>query len=176
MADCVEAWLDLTQKFPSRRFPDASKAVVDRSSSVFQEPMFLAAHVLHHRFNGNRLSPTQMQSAIEYVVSKLGGRDDINLYLAKQAPFSEAVFQSDVCPVVWWQAGQRMGFPSALVDVAVRLSSTVASSAGLERQFSTLRMTYGLLRTRLVVEKAGKVGFLYRVFNVTDPFDDCHEQ
>ena len=69
-----------------------------------------------------------------------------------------------------------MGFPSALVDVAVRLSSTVASSAGLERQFSTLRMTYGLLRARLGVEKAGKVGFLHRVLNATDPLDDCHEQ
>ena len=39
------------------------------------------------------------------------------------------------------------------------------STAGLERQFSTLRNTYGSVRNRLGAEKAGKLGFLFRAFN-----------
>ena len=78
------------------------------------------------------------------------------------APFSESLFENLVEPVVWWQAGNRLGFPSRLADFAVRVLSIVPSTAGLERLFSTLRLTYGLLRTNLGVEKAGKVGFLFR--------------
>ena len=56
-----------------------------------------------------------------------------------------------------------MGFPSRLVVFAIDLHACVPSTAGLERQFRTLRLTYGMLRTNLGVEKAGKVGFLFRV-------------
>ena len=41
----------------------------------------------------------------------------------------------------------------------------IGSSAGIEKQFSTLKITYGQLRTRLGVEKAGKLGFTFRALN-----------
>ena len=65
--------------------------------------------------------------------------------------------------MAWWQAGRRMGFPPLLADLVVSLLSASPSAAGLERLFRTLRLTYGLLRTNLGAEKAGKVGFLCRV-------------
>ena len=50
-------------------------------------------------------------------------------------------------------------------DMADSLVSAVASSAGLERHFSTMGMNYGTLRSRLGVEKARKLCFLYKQLN-----------
>ena len=58
------------------------------------------------------------------------------------------LFNLAVPPVAWWHAGVRAGFSSSLASLAVRLLSSVGTSGGLERQFSTLRLTYGLLRTK----------------------------
>ena len=108
------------------------------------------------------MTPAQLQLAFGFISEKVGGKEEITLFMAKAAPFSESLFENLVEPVVWWQAGNRLGFPSRLADFAVRVLSIVPSTAGLERLFSTLRLTYGLLRTNLGVEKAGKVGFLFR--------------
>ena len=72
---------------------------------------------------------------------------------------------STVNPGVWWVAGERIGLDNGLWDVALRLVTGVANSAGLERQFSAMRVTYGLLRASLGVEKAGKLAFCYRSLN-----------
>ena len=75
------------------------------------------------------------------------------------------ILRNKVNPVVWWVAGKRIGFDSGLCDMALRLVTDVANSAGLERRFSTMRVTYGLLQASLGVEKAGKLAFCYRSLN-----------
>ena len=52
-----------------------------------------------------------------------------------------------------------------LVQIACSIVTAVASSAGLERYFSTLGLTYGTLRSSLGVEKAGKMAFLFKQLN-----------
>ena len=52
-----------------------------------------------------------------------------------------------------------------LVDYASTLANAISSSAGLERCFSTLGLTYGKLRSSLGVEKAGKLAFLFKQLN-----------
>jgi hypothetical protein len=84
--------------------------------------------------------------------------------LAGLPPF-DCNFLSSDNPLAWWVAGRRLGFPEDLCTIAQELLSSVCSSAGLERFFSTMRVTYGELRTQLGVEKSGKLSFLYRVLN-----------
>ena len=55
--------------------------------------------------------------------------------------------------------GARSGFPAELCDMANRLLSCEATFASIERLFSTLRVTYGLLRSELGVKKAGELTF-----------------
>ena len=62
---------------------------------------------------------------------------------------------------VWF----ALRLPAGLADLGLRLASAVPTSAGLERQFSRLRQTYGLLRGRLGVEKCGKLGLLFQLLN-----------
>ena len=53
------------------------------------------------------------------------------------------------------------GFPSELVNLAIKLMTCVASAAGLECQLSTLRSSYGQLRQRPGVAKRIKEYFLF---------------
>ena len=78
----------------------------------------------------------------------------------------------DQGPDIWWVAGAKLGFPPKLSELATRLASTNSTSAALERQLSTMRITPGLLRTRLGVEKARKMSFCQRVLNRGDPVGD----
>ena len=52
-----------------------------------------------------------------------------------------------------------------LADTFDLWKAVLASSAGLERSFSTLSFTYGKLRSSLGVEKAGKMAFLWKQLN-----------
>ena len=93
---------------------------------------------------------------------------DVSNYLANESPYSEYLFWSDykdVKPMAWWKSGRRLGFSEKLCDIVESLVGAVASSVGLEMQFSTLGLTYGTLRSQLGVEKAGKLAFLYKQFN-----------
>ena len=90
--------------------------------------------------------------------------EQLTLFLAKDSPYN-VPYLSVNCPGSWWKAGERFGFSSALCIVARRVITAVPNSAGLERQFSTLRVTYGTLRNRLGVEKAGKLAFCFRSFH-----------
>ena len=112
--------------------------------------------------HSDRLSPAQIQAACEFIRGFAPGAQDALLqYIAKDGPYASVLFESTVGCSVWWEAGLRLGFDPSLTDCALRLSAIVDSTAGLERHFSRLRLTYGMLRSRLAVEKAGKLAFLY---------------
>ena len=67
------------------------------------------------------------------------------------------------CYVV--RSGVKLGFNSNFAEFSGTLVESVTSSAGLERQFSTIGMSYGKLRSNLDVQKTGKMAFLYRQLN-----------
>ena len=85
-------------------------------------------------------------------------------FIAKEPPYSASLFEGSylkVDPMSCSKSGKRLGVSESLIKVAVSLCSALASSSGLERHFSRLGLTYGCLRTRLGVEKAGKLAFLH---------------
>ena len=88
--------------------------------------------------------------------------------MARHEPFSNELFGESyigVQPGTWWASGKKLGFNSNLIEVATSITTCVASSGGLERQFSTLGMNYGKLRSNLEVQKSGRIAFLYRQLN-----------
>ena len=120
----------------------------------------LAAYLIDHRFCGKSLSPLETAEVNAYIESL---DDDLIpktvKFIAKEPPYSASLFEGSylkVDPILWWKSGKRLGFSESLIKVAV---SAVASSSGLERHFSRLGLTYGCLRTRLGVAKAGKLAF-----------------
>ena len=122
----------------------------------------LVAYLIDHRFFGKFLSALETAQANAYFES-LG--DDLIpetvQFIAEEPPSSASLFDGSylkVDPISCWKSGKRWGFNESLIKLAVSLCSAVASS-GLERHFSRWGLTYGCLRTRLGVAKAGKLAF-----------------
>ena len=51
------------------------------------------------------------------------------------------------------------------MDLCHQVLGAVASSAGIEHEFSTIGLGHSKLRNRLGVEKAGKLVLIYKVLN-----------
>lgn len=167
LGQAVELWIDLIEKIP--RNLGGRDDVIQRSKQALECPFFLLANALDPRFAGARLTPEQLDKARQF--SEEEGPEvaqALNLYLARANPFRQGMFHPNADPVAWWHAGQMSGFPPALCSLAIRLSCCLASTASLERNFSTLGFVYGQKRTLLGVEKAGKLTFLFRALNSAD--------
>ena len=149
--------------------PAVKNMAKQRAQEMLQEPCFLAANLLDPRYFGQRLSAQQLREAMGFIKAANPLTEDaLTQYIAKASPYEPGILGRNVNPGVWWTAGKRLGFDENLCQVAMMLVTAVANSAGLERQFSTMRATYGDLRQRLGVEKAGKITFCHRALHAWD--------
>jgi len=104
-----------------------------------------------------------------------------NIYHAELIPFVIAVQHGEtfpqylfkdvfksVTPLTWWKvAAKTIPIPlrEQMIDLCSQLLSAVASTAGLERIFSSFGLVHSKLRNRLGNEKAAKLTFLFRALN-----------
>ena len=166
IATAAECWLKLTDDIRGLQNDQFLKAAEKRRKEALANDCLLAANLLDHRYKGQRLCPDDLTRASEYVINaNEENRQPIAKYIARTGPYRTTTLNTDTDPVTYWTAGSRFGFDSSLCDFALKLAGAVCSSAGLERQFSTLKLTYGSLRTNLSVEKAGKLALCYRTLN-----------
>ena len=133
-------------------------------------------------FDGIQHLPSdQMASAVQWVSVSYGSEMAmaISEYLAHVGPFHEFLFhqacfpvkkacfyfshcaQTELAPITWWKTGLRLGFPPRLASLAMQLISCTASSAQVERAFSTLGFIYGDHRQNLGSEKAKKLAVVF---------------
>ena len=89
-------------------------------------------------------------------------------FKAKALPFAAYMFAdnivSEAAPMSWWMSQTSFLHPELLL-LAKTLFSAVASSAGVERVFSTFGFVHSDIRNRLGIEKASKLTFIYRMLN-----------
>ena len=148
LGDCFECWLDLYNAAP-----DHLKHFAAKRRDDYLTPVFLAAYLLDHRYEGRKLEANDTRKALAYIRSiDENAMGEVTKYMTRK-------------PLSWWEMGKRLGFETVLVDVALALVSGVPNSAGLERCFSTTGMTYGKLRNQMEAENCGKLAFLYRELN-----------
>ena len=171
LAECTASWMGLLQAFPRQAFKVNYGKVVERSKLALEDPIFLSAYLFHHTYNGVGLEPSQVGSATAFARSNGVDGTTITHYLAQNGPFAKTLFEQQVDEVSWWTASRRYGFPPALCDLALRLHQATATSAALERQLSTLKLSYGSLRTRLGIERARKLSFIQRSVNTMGDID-----
>ena len=83
----------------------------------------------------------------------------------RQLPFKSYLFEEEVIknisPLTWWKSQNINGMDQLYNS----LLTAVASSAGVERVFSTFGVVHSKLRNRLGVAKASKLVFLYKFYN-----------
>jgi hypothetical protein len=178
LACATQIWLDLIRTVP--RNIGGRDEVLARSKQALDCPFFLLANILDPRFAGADLTAAHVDKARQFAEEE-GAEvaSALNLYLTRSPPFRATLFDAravyGIDPIVWWKAGLLSGFPSALVAVALRLCSCLATTASLERAFSTMGHVYGRRRANLGVEKAGKLTFLFRRFNPSDAEASDHD-
>ena len=163
ISEATEIWKALLDKCPG----SFKEHTVKRMNEALSPPL-LAANLLDSHFQGASLTSSENVKGLEYIrLCKADIMPDVMKFLAKEDPFVPSVFENfkEASTTSWWKLGLRMGFPEGIVQFALSLLPAVCSSAGLERQFSTMGYTYGSLRTQLGVERAGKMSFLYRQLN-----------
>ena len=91
---------------------------------------------------------------------------------AKASPFNKPyLFHQNtvkrVAANTWWQNVDptRAEIDDETTVKICNLMTSVASSASVERIFSTLGFVHSMVRNRLCVEKAGKLVFLHKLLN-----------
>ena len=85
--------------------------------------------------------------------------------------FSQTLLNPLICkkmnPSKWWEsASENIRLPKGLVQLAKMLMSLPSSSAGIERDFSTLANIMTKQRNRIGIEKASKLCLVHRYLRV----------
>ena len=132
-------------------------------------PNHFLANCLHPKYRGRHLTPEQLLSAHQLLLSK-----DPNMmphlcsFQAEAGPFPVIMFH-EACinklePSVWWISVKQLCsmVNASLCDLAILLLHLPSSSASIERIFSNFGATQTKLRNRLGLEKAAKLVTCYR--------------
>ena len=161
LGESVEIWLELLQHVPPAS--DTKKLALERAC-ILSDPRALVCNLLNHRFHGRSLSDPQRCLASDWVHQNLGHPVGCQLdtYMAMATPFRPGLLEQHTPPDVWWMAGRQKGFPEELCNLGVRCSACRATTADLERAFSTAGNTFGRRRQRLGVQRASQLAFIWR--------------
>ena len=164
MGESYEIWKKISQETP-----DIYVEFLEKRRKMAICPVVLVANFLDHRYGGGNLSPLEVGEAMSYI-----GEIDknylphVSTFIARHEPYKESLFDETYkkwSPATWWKSGSKFGFDKNIAVFSSALVESITSSAGLERQFSTIGMHYGKLRSFLDAQKAGKIAFLYRQLN-----------
>ena len=130
-------------------------------------PAHYLANILDVTKMGCNLSLEEKEMAME--CAREQGNDLLPLiinFLAKARPFPDYAFLPSVVQTVspdnWWR--QHQFVDDKTMEFIVSLLTAKASSAGVERIFSSFGIVQSTLRNRLGNKKAGKF-FLFKKFN-----------
>ncbi|XP_073493817.1 uncharacterized protein [Phyllobates terribilis] len=176
IADAVEIWKELSEHLKTELHMDRIKlpAVNKRMGQALTPAHFLAT-IVNIQYQGQNLSAEEEELAMTWVSSNHPSlMPTIINFRAKGEPFKKYMFAEDilrkVTPVNWWKSLKRLDLET--VQVMISLLTAVASSAGVERIFSSFGLIHSKLRNRLGPNKAGKLVFLFQIMNRNKEEDD----
>ena len=131
-------------------------------------PCHMVAYMLHPNYSGVGMDLQDVETAKdwlmelnpEYLAAAIS-------FQAEATPYPKSFFQPaarTMKPDTWWKAvGESCVLPDGFVDLMITLHVATASSASLERIFSTFGLVITKLRNRLGLQKAQKLVFCYRM-------------
>lgn len=166
----VEIWNKLEKDLQDQPF-EVKKHFHKRRNMALGGAHF-AANMLDHRFLGQRLNNKQKEEAYAFIASK--NEDYLPFVMAltsNSLPFPKYMFGPQfhhTSPLVWWKSLCLTGWPTEKESFLVfceKLLTAVASTASLERYFSTFGFVQSKLRNRLERDKTAKLVFLFKYLN-----------
>lgn len=131
-------------------------------------PCHMVAFMMHPKYSGQDMDLEDAESAREWLAEhNLEFLAAAISFQAEALPYPRSFFMAaarTMDPVTWWQAvGANSILPDGFMDLMVSLHQASASSASLERIFSSFGLVMTKLRNRLGIQKAQKLVFCYRM-------------
>nr|XP_042907854.1 uncharacterized protein LOC122271260 [Parasteatoda tepidariorum] len=173
ISKAVDIWKKLEKDLKDENLDKACLAKFsNRYSQALGPPHFLA-NLLDPRYAGINLTPVEKTESLIFINEEYPQSimPVIFKYQAKSEPFHEFLFNpnivNQVSPIDWWksQIAGNVEVKNAVLDMISQLFTAQASSASVERVFSTFGLVQSKLRNRLGNEKAGKLVFLFKQFS-----------
>lgn len=169
LSDAVSVWKKLEKDFEEGGVSLSIMKKFHERCKQALTPAHYLAYILDPRTAGKGLSTKETDSVMEYVsVSSPDMIPIIMNYRARADPFKDYLFSSSVLesvsPFAWWKSLSDRVSDHVLNMIYAILGAT-ASSAGVERIFSTFGFVHSKVRNRLGTEKAGKLVFVYKLLN-----------
>lgn len=167
IAEAVEIWKKLKTEL-NLESRDTKKKFQKRIDQALS-PYHLLANIIHPKFRGINLTTAEYDTGMNLAAEEYSASvPDLINYKAEAFPFQSFMFQMNVLetikPVDWWKA-QADRLNSETLIMANQLLTTTASSAGVERVFSSFGLVHSTLRNRLGNDRAGKLVFLFKLLN-----------
>lgn len=177
IGEATEIWKKLKQELLGEKNDNISEEKINKRMDLALTPAHFLANILHPKYKGNLLSVEEVNTALEWVNEKYPSLLSLILkFRTECAPFPKYMFSSsaiEVGPLTWWQSmGINKGCDDIqnrnleeLINITNALFTTSASSASVERIFSSFGMVQSKLRNRLGTDKAAKLVFIYKCYN-----------
>ena len=127
------------------------------------------ANIVNLKYRDKDLTDKEIEIGMSVAASK--NPDFLPLlvnFKAAVAPFQQFMFHDNIVqtikPCDWWKS-HKDHVNQELLEVVDQLLTAVTSSAGVERILSSFGLVHSNIRNQLGIEKAGKLVFLFKLFN-----------
>lgn len=172
LSESVLAWKELLEKVTDQTY---KKKIIKRYHMAMTPPHFLA-YMLDpkERASGMELTTEEKKIALDFAKERYSDACLLLIivkFQSRSSPFQEALFTpqltNEVAAYDWWksQKTEIEKISSNAFPAIEQLLTAKASSASVERIFSSFGLVHSKLRNRLGTEKASKLVFLFKVFN-----------
>jgi len=174
LSEVTDIWINLVNDFKTlyeeNQIPLSMVQKLESRFDMAITPAHYLAYILDPRFRGIKLEEKQNEEAMDFVLAYHSDiLPDILKYKANTHPFKEYMFSEtavgdSVHPLTWWKSICK-DINSETMEVVNQLHTAVASSAGVERVFSTFGPVHTDIRNRLGNEKAAKLVTIFKFLN-----------
>lgn len=175
ISDSVLIWKELIDQLEEELNMIQIKFVMNRYRQAMTPAHYLA-YMVNPKLPQEKLSNAESDAALQFLQENYGETgislmSSIIRLNAKVEPFTGVMFDKQVIqsttPIDWWIAifNLKKCITEDELDIIKQLLCTVASSAGVERIFSSFSLVHSKVRNRLGTEKAAKLVFLLKKLN-----------
>jgi transcription termination factor NusB len=173
LSDAVEVWKELESTFDK----DDNISIIQirifkKRYNQAMTPYHYLAYLLDPRKTKYSLTVEEKESALqaaEEIYPDSGLLPIVIKLEARSRPFTKVMFSENilknVTAVEWWKSQKNISDITTILPIVQQLLGSVASSASVERVFSSFGLVHSNLRNRLGIEKAGKLVFLFKYYN-----------
>lgn len=184
IAISLDIWYDLLDSEICKNSSTICKAVKKRLKEAIT-PAHLIAYWMHPQYMGTKLSADDELNAEQWIISK--NPDFLPFLMAFKIKdndfYPSSMFRKEVLELSalkWWQILKQKNnkthkFPDEFLEFMIGLMSCPASSASIERMFSTYGLVWSKLRNRLGSERAFMLVKIYKILRRTNTDEQIHE-